>query len=119
LRRRQNSGTLFRCEVKTTDAAGGTIELWDLNGLWEGATNNASTGTALTNAFKNTKAAMGEAKLIWTQNFKGDAASRTAIFTGHASFTSGLCARYINAAGTSVIVNIVADGGYFKSTICG
>jgi hypothetical protein len=105
--------------VKTNDAAGGTIELWDLNGVWEGANNNTSTGTAMTNAFKNTKAGMGEAKMIWTQNFKGDAASRTAIFTGHASFLSGLSARYINAAGTSVTISIVADGGYFKSTICG
>lgn len=119
LRRRQTQGTLFRVEVYTSDAAGGIIEIWDIDGVWEGADNNTSTGSTVTNAFKATKAAMGEAKLMWTQNFKGDAASRAAIFTGHATFSRGLCARYINAAGTSVTLSVVADGGYCKTTICG
>ena len=119
LRRRQTQGTLYRVEVYTSDAAGGVIEIWDLDGVWEGATNNTSTGTAITNAFKTAKASQGEAKLIWTQNFKGDAASRAAIFTGNATFMRGLAARYINAAGTSVTLSIVADGGFCKTTICG
>jgi hypothetical protein len=119
LRRRQTQGTLYRVEVFTSDAAGGIIEIWDLDGLSEGATNNISTGAALTNAFKTAKATLGQARMIWTQNFKGDAASRAAIFTGHVPFSRGLCARYINAAGTSVKISIVADGGYVKTTICG
>lgn len=119
LRRRQGQGTLFRVEVFTGDAAGGTIEIWDCDGLAEGASNNVSTGSTVTNTYKNEKAALGEAKLMWTQNFKGDAASRAAIFTGHATFSRGLMARYINSGGTSVTLSIVADGGYFKTQICG
>jgi hypothetical protein len=119
LRRRQTQGSLYRVEVFTTDAAGGIIEIWDMDGLAEGAANNVSTGSTVTAAFKTAKAALGQARMIWTQNFKGDAASRAAIFTGHAIFTRGLFARYINAAGTSVTLSIVADGGYCKTEICG
>jgi hypothetical protein len=119
LRRKSTAGCLYRVEVVTTDAAGGIIEIWDIDGLSEGANNNTSTGSAMTNTYKNSKVTLKQAKLLWKQNFKGDAASRAAIFQGNLPFTRGLAARYINAAGTSVIVNIVADGGYLKTEICG
>jgi hypothetical protein len=119
LRRKSTAGCLYRVEVFTSDAAGGTIEIWDIDGLSEGASNNTSTGTALTNAYKNSKVTLGQARLLWTQNFKGDAGSRAAIFQGNLPFVRGLAARYINAAGTSVTLNIVADGGYMKTQICG
>lgn len=119
LRRRSTAGTLTRCEVFTSDSSGGIIEIWDIDGLWTGPDNNTSTGTAMTNSFKNWKQGLGQAKMIWTQNFKGDAASRAAIFTGNVTFSRGLAARYINSAGTSVKISLVVDGGYFLSEICG
>ena len=105
--------------MKTTDAAGGIIELWDIDGLWEGAANNTSTGDTMTAAYKTAKAALGQARLLWTQNFKGDAASRAAIITGNVPFVRGLAARYINAAGATCTINIVLDGGYLKTLFCG
>ena len=119
LRRKSTAGCLYRVEVFTSDAAGGLIEIWDIDGLSEGASNNTSTGTALTKAFKDSKVTLGQAKLIWTQAFKGDAGTRAAIFQSHVPFLRGLAARYINSAGTSVTLSIVADGGYMKTTICG
>lgn len=119
LRRRQTAGVLTRCEVFTSDAAGGTIEIWDVDGLWEGANNNVSTGTTLTNSYLTAKQALGEARMIWTQAFKGDSGSRAAIFTAHCPFSRGLAARYINSGGTSVTLSIVADGGFMKIEIAG
>jgi hypothetical protein len=118
-RRRQTAGTLCRCEVKTVDAAGGQIFLYDVDGLFEGADNNVSTGDTMTAAFYASKVALGQAKLLWTQNFKGDAGSRAAIFQGLLPFTRGLAAQYVNAAGTSATISLVVDGGYFVSEICG
>lgn len=119
LRRRSTAGVLTRVEVFTADASGGVIEIWDVDGLYEGAQNNTSTGVLISNTYKDGKAAMGQAKLLWTQNFKGDAGSRAAIFTGMLPFVRGLAGRYINSAGTSVTLSIVADGGYMVTTICG
>lgn len=119
LRRRQTSGTLYRIEVYASDSAGGVIELWDIDGLTEGASNNISTGTAMTNAFKNSKAALGQAKMIWTQSFSGDTGDAVVYFKNPVPIMRGLAARYINESGTACTLSIVADGCYLKTTICG
>lgn len=119
LRRRSTAGTLYRIEVYSSDAAGGVIELWDLDGLYEGVNNNTSIGSTMTNAFKNQRVAMGQAKLLWTQMFSGDEGSCKAIFKCHVPFVRGLAARYINPVGTSCIISLVVDGGYYKSEING
>jgi hypothetical protein len=119
LRRRQTAGTVYRVEVKTVDAAGGQIYLYDCDGLAEGAANNVSTGSTVTEAFYTAKVAAKQGKLLWTQNFKGDAASRAAIFQGNLPFTRGLMAQYVNAAGTSATISLVVDGGYVVTEVCG
>jgi len=117
--RRPAPGVLFRVSVITTDAAGGTIEIWDVAGEAEGAQNNSDTGTALSAAYVAAKVTAHKGKMLWKQNFKGDAGSRSAIFASHVPFLQGLAARYINAAGTSVELSLVVDGGYVKHTHAG
>lgn len=118
-RRRPTQGNLYRIEVFTSDAAGGVIELYDIAGEEEGANNNVSTGTSMTDAYLDAKIAANTAKMIWTQNFKGDAASRSALFSVHVPFLRGLAARYVNVAGTSVQLSVVASGGYMRVQMMG
>ena len=119
LRRRSTAGTLYRVEIYSSDGAGGVFEIWDLDGLHEGLTNNTSTGSTMTNAFKNQRVALNQAKMIWTQMFSGDEGSYKATFKCHVPFLRGLAARYINSAGTACTVSLVVDGGYYKSDING
>jgi hypothetical protein len=119
LRRKQTQGILYRLEVYPSDNAGGIIEIWDIDGLSEGLNNNVSTGTSMTNAYKNEKQALGQAKLIWTQSFSGDTGDNVALFKQQVPIMRGLAARYINPVGTACTLSIVADGLYVKTTICG
>ncbi|UOF77054.1 hypothetical protein [Caudoviricetes sp.] len=118
-RRRATEGQLFRAEVYTSSDAGGTIELWDIGGVSEGASNNINTGVTLTNAYLVAQQALGKARLIWSQNFKGDAGAEKAKFDTNTPFMWGLAARFIAAETSTITLHIYAGGGYQKTEICG
>jgi hypothetical protein len=119
LRRKQTSGKLYRIEVYASDNSGGVIEFWDIDGVSEGLSNNISTGTQLTNAYKNEKVSLKQAKMIWTQSFSGDTGDAIVKFKQPVPIIRGLAARYISPTGVSCTISIVADGCYLKTEICG
>lgn len=112
-------GQLMRAEVYPSANLGGIIELWDIKGLDEGASNNTNTGATLSNAYLVAQQALGKAKLIWSQNFKGDAGLPKVIFDQNVPFMNGLAARFVSAETGTCTLTVTAGGGFRKITICG
>lgn len=105
--RQPTEGQVFSLQIQTDGTNGGTLELWDINGLDAGV--DVSSLTAITNAQKNTLVTLGKAKLIYSQNFL--ATPETPINMGYKSFQHGLAARFIGSAGLCTL-NLVVNGGY-------
>lgn len=118
--RKPAGGHLLSAQVQTDGTNGGTIEIYDINGLEAGA--DVSAGTAITNSQLATALAAGRARLIWSQDFSADAGARTAS-ARIMPFLHGLAARYVNVVeGTptgACWLNIVADGLGLKTTKIG
>lgn len=121
--RKTCEGVLYRVDVDPSDAVGGYFELWDVAGQPFGATNNINTQTQLTNTYVAAEQAAGRARMIWRTDFKGDSGLTTKTFATRTVFNQGLAGRFVNAidaVGTkNIAVNIVAEGGYFKVSVCG
>lgn len=120
-RRKPTDGTLYRLEVYPSGAAAGTIEIFDVAGLQEGATNNVDTGETLTNAYVTAEIAAGRGRKIWHQTIAGSAGGGKVMVGLPASIMRGLAARWIDAAGggKKCILNINVDGTFYKSHISG
>lgn len=107
--REPTGGTLLNVQVMTDGTNGGTIELWDVNGVDGGIEVSGAGNTTITDTQLDTLAAAGRAKLIWRQNVVAD--GTTPPMATPRTFLHGLAARFI-ASGGQVELNLVVDGGY-------
>lgn len=105
-------GQLLSIQIKTDGTNGGVIEIWDVNGHDGGA--DVSSSDVITDTQLDALAALGLAKLIYSQNFDGSA---TTPPPGHGprSFSRGLAARMVGSAGACEL-NLVVNGGFRKTT---
>src|SRR3954466_1937772 len=71
--RRPYAGAIHSIQVKPDGTNGGTLELYDINGLELGV--DVSSGTAITDAVLQAAITAGKAKLIFTQSFAGTVGS--------------------------------------------
>jgi hypothetical protein len=105
--RKPCEGELNSLQVKTDGVNGGTIEIWDVNGIDAGA--DVSSGTAITAAQLAALVTRGLAKLMYSQNFI--ASPETPFNVAPCSFQRGIAARFISAAG-SCTLNLKVAGGF-------
>lgn len=101
-------GQLISLQVASDGTNAGILELYDISGHALGI--NVSSATTITDAQLDAAIAAGKAKLILVQNFAGSGLTPWAP-VGPASFTKGLAARAVGAAG-SCKLNMVVHGGY-------
>jgi hypothetical protein len=107
-------GVLYSLQVETDGTNGGVIEIWDVNGANAGA--DVSSATTITDAELDSLAALGLAKLIYSQNFA--ASGLTPPSAGPRAFQRGLAARFVGAAGLCKL-NLVVNGGFRLTTKVG
>ncbi len=106
--RHPTEGQLIALQVASDGTNGGTLELYDINGIDLGI--DVSSGTTITNTQLTTALAANKAKLILKQNFAGSGLTPWAA-VGPASFMKGLAARAVGVTGTCDL-NLVVHGGY-------
>lgn len=109
--RKPTGGRVGNISIQTDGADAGTLEIWDISGWENGA--DVSSGTAITNAQKNTAVTNQRAQLLWSQNFAATP-SAPAPWMLAFGFQFGLAARYIGAGTCNITVT--AEGGYYKTT---
>lgn len=112
--RRPYEGALHSIQIKPDGTNGGTIEIFDINGLELGV--DVSSGTAITDTVLDAAITAGKAKLIFTQSFAGTVGSGVVNAPGiYRGFMKGLAARFSNAgAAGACVLNLVVNNGYAK-----
>lgn len=116
--RRPLQGALHSIQIKSNGANGGTIEIWDIDGISLGI--DVSSATTITNAQLTAAITAGKAKLIWTESYASSVGTPPMNAAGiYRAFQHGLAARYSNddaAPGPQGIctLNLVVSGGFEK-----
>lgn len=105
--RMPTEGVLHSVQVETDGTNGGTIQIYDINGIEAGA--DVSSSDQITNTQLTAMLADGRARLIYEQNFIGSGI--TPVGTGARSFQKGLAARAVGSTG-SCKLNLSVGGGY-------
>jgi hypothetical protein len=105
--RRPEGGRIGQVSVETDGTDGGTIQLFDINGL--DVLADVSSGETITNAQLITALTAGKAKQIWEQNFASTAGS-VIIYDWSKGFMRGLAARLIGTGTCDVLIS--AEGGF-------
>lgn len=108
-------GKLLRVDINPSDSVGGRLELWDIAGQTFGASGvNTNLYTQLTEAYRSAQATLGQAKLMWSIDFKGDSANATKTFATPTPVMRGLAARFIYADAAenskAIQLNLVVEG---------
>lgn len=112
--RRPYEGALHSIQIKPDGTNGGTIEIYDINGLELGV--DVSSAAAISDTVLDTAITAGKAKLIFTQSFAGTVGSGVVNAPGiYRGFMKGLAARFWNAGPTGAcVLNLVVNNGYAK-----
>lgn len=108
--RQPSEGTLFAVQVEADGSNGGTLQIYDCNGMDYGV--DVSSATAITATQLNALVTAGKARLILEQGFAGSGLTPWAPI-GPRAFMKGLVGRFIGASG-SCSVNLSVRGGYRK-----
>lgn len=107
LYRRPAGGQFGQISVETDGTDGGTIQLYDINGLDVGA--DVSSNEVITNAQLITGIVNRFAKPLWEQNFAASPGA-TLVWNWSQGFLRGLAARFVGS-GTCKL-NVIGDGGF-------
>ncbi len=112
--RRPMAGAMHSIQVKPDGGNGGTLEIFDINGLELGV--DVSSAAVITAAVLDAAITAGKAKLIFNQSFPGTIGSGIVNAPGiFRAFMHGLAARFSNAGPTGICtLNLVCDFGYCK-----
>ncbi len=110
--RRPMAGAMHSIQVKPDGSNGGTLEIFDINGLELGV--DVSSAAVITAAVLDAAITAGKAKLIFNQSFAGTVGSGVVNAPGiFRAFMHGLAARFSNAGPTGICtLNLVCDFGY-------
>jgi WD40 repeat protein len=107
--RRATAGVLQKLHIMSDGVNGGTLEIWDVEGVDRGASNNVNDQLLLTNAFL-----VANGKLIDTIRITGSSDNNYSIWVGleNLQFNKGLAVRFANAgpAGKVTVSPFVSSG---------